>query len=327
MFSSAETKSLLEVIDLQTHFLGEKGPVPVVNGVSFQLEKGKTLCLVGESGCGKTVTALSIMRLILFPPGRVVGGKILFEDGDLLQKSEMEMRKVRGKEISMIFQEPMTSLNPVFTIGDQISEAIRLHQGVKKKEAMVRAIEMLNLVGIPVPAQRVREYPHQLSGGMRQRAMIAMALSCHPKVLIADEPTTALDVTIQAQILDLMKRLQKELKTSIILITHDLGIVAEMADEVLVMYTGQIVEKGDTASLLNHPMHPYTQGLLRSIPRLNMPRREPLHVIPGAVPNMDILLVGCHFHSRCPQAVEICGKRKPELREVGRCHISRCWLQ
>ncbi|MFS8583021.1 MAG: ABC transporter ATP-binding protein, partial [Limnochordales bacterium] len=253
---------LLSVRGLKTYFQSEDGLVPAVDGISFDLERGGALGIVGESGSGKSVTSLSIMRLIPSPPGKIVAGEILFEGEDLLKKSEAEMRKIRGNDISMIFQEPMTSLNPVFTVGDQIMEAIMLHQRLDKKAAREKAIEMLKLVGIPEPQRRVDEYPHQLSGGMRQRVMIAMALSCNPKLLIADEPTTALDVTIQAQILDLMRKLREELGTAIILITHDLGVIAEMVEEVIVMYAGQIVERTDVRSLFRSPKHPYTEGLL-----------------------------------------------------------------
>jgi len=285
---------LLSVRGLKTYFQSEDGLVPAVDGISFDLERGGALGIVGESGSGKSVTSLSIMRLIPSPPGKIVAGEILFEGEDLLKKSEAEMRKIRGNDISMIFQEPMTSLNPVFTVGDQIMEAIMLHQRLDKKAAREKAIEMLKLVGIPEPQRRVDEYPHQLSGGMRQRVMIAMALSCNPKLLIADEPTTALDVTIQAQILDLMRKLREELGTAIILITHDLGVIAEMVEEVIVMYAGQIVERTDVRSLFRSPKHPYTEGLLGSLPKLGQ-KTERLQTIEGVVPSPFNMPEGCRF--------------------------------
>jgi oligopeptide/dipeptide ABC transporter ATP-binding protein len=314
---------VLEVRSLQTHFFTDDGVVKAVEGVSFEVGAGETLGIVGESGCGKSVTSLSILRLIPNPPGRIVGGEIVFMGQNLLEFSDAAMRKIRGNEISMIFQEPMTSLNPVYTCGDQIMEAIILHQKVGKKEARVRAIEMLRLVGIPSPEQRVDEYPHQLSGGMRQRVMIAMALSCHPRVLIADEPTTALDVTIQAQILDLLNRLQQELGMSILLITHDLGVVAETCDRVAVMYAGQIVEYADVLEIFHHPRMPYTAGLLGSIPVLGE-HHERLRVIPGNVPNPSEFPSGCKFHPRCPVAIDRCSVENPELREIRPAHFARC---
>jgi peptide/nickel transport system ATP-binding protein/oligopeptide transport system ATP-binding protein len=314
---------VLEVKDLQTHFFTDDGVVKAVNGVSFQVFPGETLGVVGESGCGKSVTALSILRLIASPPGKIVGGQILYKGKDLVTASEAEMRKIRGNEISMIFQEPMTSLNPVYTCGDQIMEAIRLHQKVSKREARSRAIEMLKLVGIPLPEQRVDEYPHQLSGGMRQRVMIAMALSCHPSVLIADEPTTALDVTIQAQILELLDRLQAELGMAIILITHDLGVVAEVADHVAVMYGGQIQEYADVETLFDQTTHPYTGGLLASIPKLGE-SVERLRVIPGAVPNPVDFPSGCTFHPRCHLAIDDCKRIDPQLLPYDGGHLVRC---
>jgi len=333
---------LLEIEDLKTYFRTEDGLVPAVDGVSFGLEKGETLGVVGESGCGKSVTSLSIMRLIPTPPGLFKGGRILFEGQDLLKKSEADMRRIRGNDISMIFQEPMTSLNPVFTVGDQIAEAIQLHQGKSRQEAMERTVEMLRLVGIPAPEKRVHEYPHQMSGGMRQRAMIAMALSCEPRLLIADEPTTALDVTIQAQILELMKKLKRELGMAIMLITHDLGVVAEMCERVVVMYAGKVVEEADVISLFQKPLHPYTEGLLKSIPRLSASRatgtaalgatgtapggREKLHVIEGVVPNPQRLPSGCRFHPRCPYAQDICRTEEPPLLEAGPGRQVACWL-
>ena len=317
-------EKLLEVRGLKTYFYTDDGVVPAVDGVDFSLGKGETLGIVGESGCGKSVTSLSIMRLIPDPPGKIVDGEILFDGSNLLEKSEAEMRSIRGNDISMIFQEPMTSLNPVFTIGDQIMEAIILHQRLSKAEARERAIEMLRLVGIPVPERRIDEYPHQLSGGMRQRVMIAMALSCNPKLLIADEPTTALDVTIQAQILDLMRKLRDEFGTAIMLITHDLGVVAELAERVVVMYAGKIVEEADVVPLFGEPLHPYTVGLLGSIPKLTE-QQERLQVIEGVVPNPAFMPKGCRFHPRCKEAREICKVEEPELMELSPGHHVACW--
>ena len=317
---------LVEVRNLKTYFHTEDGVVPSVDGVSLHIHRGETLGVVGESGCGKSVTSLSIMRLIPIPPGQIAGGEIIFEGEDLLKKSEAAMRKIRGNEISMIFQEPMTSLNPVYTCGDQIAEAIELHQGLNRKEAMAKAVEMLRLVGIPSPEQRAHEYPHQLSGGMRQRVMIAMALSCNPKLLIADEPTTALDVTIQAQILELMKKLKRELGMAIMLITHDLGVIAEMAERVIVMYAGKVVEEADVVSLFRKPLHPYTEGLLRSIPRLDGDK-ERLHVIEGVVPNPLRLPPGCRFNPRCPYAKDICRAKEPPLAETSPGRQVACWLR
>jgi len=318
-------EKLVEVRGLQTHFDTEDGLVPALDGVTFHIDKGETLGVVGESGCGKSVTALSIMQLIPQPPGRIVAGEIVFAGEDLRAKSEAEMQKIRGNDISMIFQEPMTSLNPVFTVGDQIAEAVELHQQRSKKEARQKAVEMLRLVGIPTPEKRVHEYPHQLSGGMRQRVMIAMALSCNPRLLIADEPTTALDVTIQAQILELMKQLKRETGTAIMLITHDLGVVAEMAQRVIVMYAGKIVEQADVRSLFQNPLHPYTEGLLRSIPSINK-EKERLYVIEGMVPNPVRMPAGCRFNPRCPYAMDICREQEPSLVEVGGRLVS-CWRQ
>jgi oligopeptide/dipeptide ABC transporter ATP-binding protein len=319
------SEKLVEVRNLRTHFFTEDGVVPAVDGVNLYINRGETLGVVGESGCGKSVTSLSIMRLIPNPPGKIVEGEIIFEGDDLLKKSEAAMRKIRGNDISMIFQEPMTSLNPVYTIGDQIAEAIELHQGLSHKEAIDKAIEMLRLVGIPVPERRVHEYPHQLSGGMRQRVMIAMALSCNPKLLVADEPTTALDVTIQAQILELMKRLKKELGMAIMLITHDLGVVAEMAERVVVMYGGKVVEEADVVSIFTHPLHPYTEGLLRSIPRLDT-QLGTLHVIDGVVPNPLHLPVGCRFNPRCPYVIDKCKETQPPLEEIVPGRLVACFI-
>lgn len=315
---------ILDVNELQTHFFVEKGVVKAVDGVSFQIKKGETLGIVGESGSGKSVTSTSIMRLIPDPPGKIVGGEMNFKGENLLDKSEAEMRKIRGNEISMIFQEPMTSLNPVYTVGNQIMETIRLHQDVNKEEALKRAVTMLEKVGIPSPEQRVHEYPHQLSGGMRQRVMIAMALACNPELLIADEPTTALDVTIQAQILDLMKELRDEFNTAIMLITHDLGVVAEVADQVAVMYAGRVVEQTDVETLFQSPKHPYTIGLIKSIPKLDG-RQERLQPIRGVVPDPFSFPVGCKFSNRCDYATDKCWQEEPKLKEAEEKHTVRCW--
>ena len=325
VFSNPQ-EPLLDVRNLKTYFYTEDGVIAAVDGLSFCIGKGETLGIVGESGCGKSVMSLSIISLVPNPPGRIVGGEILFEGEDLLKKTEADMRKLRGDRISMIFQEPMTSLNPVFTVGAQISEAIMLHQKVPKEEAKQRTVEMLRKVGIPSPEKRISEYPHQMSGGMRQRVMIAMALACQPKLLIADEPTTALDVTIQAQILDLMARLKEEMGMAILLVTHNLGIVAEFSNKVAVMYAGKIVEIADTHSLFNNPLHPYTVGLLGSIPKISENRGR-LQIIEGAVPNPFEKPKGCRFHPRCFNAKEICSREEPELVEVGPYHELRCWLQ
>jgi len=318
---------LLVIRNLTTHFHTEDGTVKAVDQVSLTLKEGDTLGLVGESGCGKSVTALSIMRLVPHPPGKIVGGEIRFLGRDLLELTERQMRKVRGAMISMIFQEPMTSLNPAFRVGDQIAEAVRLHQDLSKREALNKSIEMLSLVGIPSPEIRVKDYPHQMSGGMRQRVMIAMALSCNPKLMIADEPTTALDVTIQAQILDLMNKLKAEIKTSILLITHDLGIIAENAQFVAVMYAGRVVEYAGTEALFEDPKHPYTMGLMSSIPNPELIKaRKRLRVIPGSVPSLLSLPVGCKFSDRCPEAFDRCLKEEPSLMEIEHHHTVRCWL-
>ena len=322
-------KPLIEIRDLHTQFFTDEGLARAVDGVSYTVGRGETLGVVGESGCGKSVTALSILRLIPDPPGKIVDGQILFEDKNLLDLPPAAMRRIRGNDISMIFQEPMTSLNPVFTIGNQIAEAVRLHQGMNRKEAMNKAVEMLDIVGIPVPEHRVHEYPHQLSGGMRQRAMIAMALSCNPRVLIADEPTTALDVTIEAQILDLMRGLQDELGTAIIMITHDLGVIAEMARKVVVMYAGKVVEQAQVGALFAEPNHPYTQGLLRSLPRADKDAtggKHRLQEIPGIVPSLLNLPPGCKFASRCPKVMAVCEEEEPPLEQVAPDHYSACWL-
>ena len=315
---------VLEVRDLRTYFHTEEGVARAVDGVSFAVGRGQTLGLVGESGCGKSVSAFSIMRLVPDPPGRIEDGQILLRGRDLLALDEEEMRRVRGDDIAMIFQEPMTSLNPVLTCGFQIAEAVVLHQQVPTQEARARAIEMLQLVGIPAPEQRIDEYPHQLSGGMRQRVMIAMALSCNPDVLIADEPTTALDVTIQAQILALLESLQESLQMAIVMITHDLGVIAETADQVAVMYAGQIVEYAETQALFTRPQHPYTRGLLRSIPRLDA-EQERLDIIPGVVPDARIFPPGCRFAPRCPLADDHCRTEAPPLEEVEAGHWASCW--
>lgn len=310
------SENLLEVKNLKTYFFTDGGVVKSVDDVSFTVESGKTLGVVGESGCGKSITSLSIMQLVETPPGRIVGGEILYNGENLLEKNKDEMRKIRGGEIAMIFQEPMTSLNPVFTVGQQIMEALMIHTDMDKAKAKERAIEMLKLVKIPMPEKRFNEYPHQLSGGMRQRVMIAMALSCNPKLLICDEPTTALDVTIQAQILDLINELKEKLGTSIMMITHDLGVIAEVADDVMVMYAGKVVEYGTADQIFETPMHPYTHGLMNCIPKLNDEEETHLHVIPGMVPSPDRMPQGCAFCPRCSEAKKICEEKMPELTEV-----------
>ena len=322
--------SALEVKDLQTWFYTRQGIVKAVDGVSFNLRKGETLGIVGESGCGKSITALSVMRLVPDPPGRIIGGRVTLDGRDLLDLDEAAMRLVRGNDISMIFQEPMTSLNPVLTIGYQIAEALILHRDLSRAEALSRAVEMLDMMRIPEPAQRAREYPHQLSGGMRQRAMIAMALACNPKVLIADEPTTALDVTIQAQILDLIVRLQQELGTAVILITHDLGVVAETTQRIIVMYAGRKVEEADVVPLFSNPMHPYTHGLMASVPRLAImsgeeSAAERLEEIPGIVPPLNNLPPGCAFAPRCRFADDRCRAEYPPYLEKQPGHWAACW--
>ena len=324
---SSET-NVLEVKSLQTVFFTASGLFRAVDDVSFHVKRGETLAIVGESGCGKSVSALSIMRLVPNPPGRIVGGEIRLEGTDLLALEEARMREIRGNRISMIFQEPMTSLNPVIRIGDQISEAVRLHRDMSGKEAWERSVEMLRLVRIPEPARRAQEYPHQLSGGMRQRAMIAMALACRPALLIADEPTTALDVTIQAQILALMIELQKELGMGLILITHDLGVVAQTAQRVIVMYAGKKVEEADVDSLFANPLHPYTRGLMASIPAVPTAQAkasERLAEIPGTVPALTRLPQGCAFAPRCALAVDRCRQEYPQLQDFGGNHLAACW--
>lgn len=317
-------KNILEVKDLTTYFFTDKGVVKAVDGNSFTLKEGETLGIVGESGCGKSITAMSILNLIE-KPGKIVKGSIKFNGEELVGIADKKMRTYRGNEISMIFQEPMTSLNPVFRIGDQIGESLILHQGMTKKESYVKAVELLNLVGIPRAEKVVRDYPHQLSGGMRQRVMIAMALACNPKVLIADEPTTALDVTIQAQILSLMNDLQKKTNTAIMLITHDLGVVAQMAHDVLVMYSGKIVESASAVEIFDNPKHPYTVGLLHSIPNLDEDR-ERLNSIDGIVPNPFELPEGCYFAPRCKHAMARCKKEQPGDYTVGEGHTVKCFL-
>jgi oligopeptide/dipeptide ABC transporter ATP-binding protein len=319
--------AILEVIGLKTHFETERGIVRAVDGVDITIKTGQTLGVVGESGCGKTVLALSILRLVPSPPGRIVGGSVLLDGRELLTLPEEEMRRVRGREISMIFQEPMTSLNPVFRIGEQIAEVIRLHQSVARREALSASIEMLRKVGIPSPEKRVKDYPHQMSGGMRQRVMIAIALACRPRLMLADEPTTALDVTIQAQILDVIGCLQSETGTSVILITHDLGVIAEATQDVAVMYAGRVVECSRTRELFSAPLHPYTVGLMGSIPRLNGPagRDASLRVIPGTVPPLYALPVGCPYQDRCPDVLSICREKEPVLNEHSAGHAVRCW--
>ena len=318
---------LLDIQNLHTFFFSDEGVVKAVNGVDLTIGHGETLGLVGESGCGKSVTALSIMRLFQ-PPGRIVEGRILFEGRDLVQMSSEQMRRIRGNNISMIFQEPMTSLNPVFRVGSQIAEAIEIHQSLSRRAALNLSVEMLGKVGIPDPAKRAREYPHQMSGGMRQRVMIAMALACNPKMIIADEPTTALDVTIQAQILELMNKIIKDFKPSILLITHDLGVVAETAQRVAVMYAGQIVESADVTELFSHPRHPYTVGLMASIPKLEapVPKDRKLPTIRGTVPSLLNLPVGCKFQDRCDHAFDLCRQKNPKLIDLGSGHQARCWL-
>mgnify|MGYP001603268228 CR=1 FL=1 len=323
--------ALLEVEGLGTWFYTRQGIVKAVDGVDFQVSSGETLGLVGESGCGKSMTALSLMRLIPDPPGRIVSGSVRLAGRDLLKISEEEMRSVRGNEISMIFQEPMTSLNPVMTIGKQIAEALILHRNLDRRAALKRSVEMLDLVRIPEPAQRSKEYPHQLSGGMRQRAMIAMALACNPKLLIADEPTTALDVTIQAQILELIVELQREFSAAVILITHDLGVIAETAKRVIVMYAGRKVEEAEVGELFARPLHPYTAGLLGSIPRLDLMRgeierrTERLQEIPGIVPPLFDLPQGCAFAPRCDKADDLCRRERPAYQQKQPGHWAACW--
>jgi len=323
----ARQERLLDIKGLKTYFYTEDGVARAVDDVSLSVRRGETLGIVGESGCGKSVTALSIMRLIPEPPGRIVSGEIQYAGyGDLLKLSEPDIRHIRGNQISMIFQEPMTSLNPVFRVGNQIAETVKLHQRVSRREASDRAVEMLEQVGIPSPARRARDYPHQLSGGMRQRAMIAMALSCNPSLLIADEPTTALDVTIQAQVLNLMNTLRTEFKAAIMFITHDLGVIAHTADDVVVMYLGRIVEKASVDDIFLKPKHPYTRGLMNSIPSLTTTKEKRLIPIEGVVPDILQAGEGCGFESRCPKKMEQCTRLSPPLTEVAPEHFAACWL-
>jgi oligopeptide/dipeptide ABC transporter ATP-binding protein len=320
------SETLLEVKNLRTRYITDDGTIFPVDDVSFRVKKGQTLGIVGESGCGKSQTALSIMRL-LQKPGKTVQGEVLFKENDLLKKSDDEMKQILGNQIAMIFQEPMTSLNPVFTIGNQVSESIILHNPTLSKEAIkTKAVDMLRLVGIPAPEKRYHEYPHQLSGGMRQRVMIAMAMSCNPQLLIADEPTTALDVTIQAQILDLMRKVQKEFQAGMILITHDLGVVAEMCQDVLVMYAGKVIEYGTVEDIFYRPKHPYTKGLLESIPHFETGHRlEQLNTIPGLVPSLYSLPKGCRFQDRCKFSTEICSQQEPNLENMRGIHKVACF--
>ncbi len=320
---------LLDIQNLKTYFHTFEGIAKAVDDVSFSLEQGEIIGIAGESGCGKSVTAQSVLRLIPEPPGKIVGGKIIFDGQDLVARSTSQVRSICGKRISMIFQEPMTSLNPVYTIGRQIAEMFSLHQKAGAQEGWDRTVDMLRKVQIPAPEKRAKEYPHQLSGGMRQRAMIAMALACNPEILIADEPTTALDVTVQAEIIDLMLRLKKDFQTAIVLITHDLGVIAEITTRVVVMYAGKIVEQADTVSIFENPRHPYTQGLLRSIPRLGQRARHGarhLQEIQGMVPSLTDLPAGCSFFPRCPEAMSVCQFNLPDLIETDPGHTARCWL-
>jgi peptide/nickel transport system ATP-binding protein len=332
------SEALLRVQDLHVEFRTRRGQALVLNGVDFELRAGETLCVVGESGCGKSMTALALLRLIPSPPGRIRDGRVLFQGEDLVRATDARMREVRGNRISMIFQEPMTSLNPVFSVGDQIGESLRLHAGLDARAARERAIEMLRQVGIPAPERRVDEYPHQLSGGMRQRVMIAMALACRPDILIADEPTTALDVTVQAQIFDLLRELQREKGTAILLITHDMGAVAEMADRVMVMYAGRVIEQGSADQVLSAPGHPYTRGLIDCLPELGSSAafdddtREDLAEIPGVVPSIWELGSGCAFRERCRHAMPRCAREVPPMFALagdgdgGTAHGAACWL-
>ena len=323
--ATVDEDKVLEVKDLRTYFYTEDGEVRAVDGLRFNVKKGECVGLVGESACGKSVSALSIMRLIPYPPGIIVGGEIIFKGRDLLQVSEEEMRHIRGNRIAMIFQEPMTSLNPVLTISRQISESLELHRGMDKKKAAKEAVKLLHLVGLPDAEQRVGDYPHQFSGGMQQRIMIAMALSCNPELLIADEPTTLVDVTVQAQLLELINDLRSQFGTSVIIITHNLGVVARYADRVNVMYAGRLVETAPTDALYHEPKHPYTTGLLASVPRLDLPRERKLSVIDGLPPNLANVPKGCAFYPRCYLATDRCREEKPELEEVGENHYSACF--
>jgi peptide/nickel transport system ATP-binding protein/oligopeptide transport system ATP-binding protein len=330
MTSPADPAPLLEIDSLRTYFFTRKALIKAVDGVDLRVGPGETVGVVGESGCGKTMTALSLLRLFPSPPGKIVEGRVLFEGKNLVELEPSEIRRIRGNRISMIFQEPMTSLNPVYTIGHQIMEPLILHQGLGRKDAKAKTVEMLRRVGIPSPDRRIHEFPHQLSGGMRQRVMIAMALSCQPRLLIADEPTTALDVTIQAQILDLMIKLKEEFDTAIMLITHNLGVVAQMAQRILVMYAGKVVEEAPVYELFDHPLHPYTQGLLSSIPKIeqiHFKGKVRLQEIPGLVPSLSRIPKGCSFHPRCNSAMALCREEPPRLFEAGERHLVRCWLR
>ncbi|SFN03920.1 ABC transporter ATP-binding protein [Thermodesulforhabdus norvegica] len=318
---------VLRVDDLHTYFFTERGVAKAVSGVSFEVKSGEMLALVGESGCGKSVTALSIMRLIPDPPGKIVGGRIIFEGRDLTRLPEKEMRSIRGNKISMVFQEPMTALNPVFPVGDQVAEVLLCHGKATKRDVKDRVIDLFRQVGIPAPERRIRDYPHQMSGGMRQRVVIAMALACRPSLILADEPTTALDVTIQAQILELMKELQQKTGTAFVLITHDLGVVAEMAERVIVMYAGRIVEVSDVVSLFRNPLHPYTQGLMESVPGwAEGKEKQRLKTIPGIVPSLLRLPEGCVFNDRCSRSFDRCKLEEPDLVEIEDKRLVRCWL-
>jgi peptide/nickel transport system ATP-binding protein len=321
--------ALLEIKGLKTHFKTDDGWLHAVDGVSMHVDAGETLCVVGESGCGKSVTAMTVLKLIAMPPGKIVAGQVLWQGRDLVPLPPEEMQKIRAKEIAIVFQEPMTSLNPVYTVGQQIAESLRLHEGLSRKAAMDRAVEMLNLVRIPTPAKRVNDYPHQFSGGMRQRVMIAIALACNPKLLIADEPTTALDVTIQAQILDLMQELKDRLGMAVMLITHAMGVVAETAQRVVVMYAGQVIEEAPVAELFAHPRHPYTQGLIRSIPRIDTAatHKVRLEAIAGTVPKLIAPGPGCRFAARCKYAMPACTEATPALKEVVPGHKVACILE
>jgi oligopeptide transport system ATP-binding protein len=319
-------ETILEVRNLKTYFSTDDGIVRAVDDVSFSLAKGETLGIVGESGCGKSVTSLSVMRLIPSPPGRIMAGDILLDGASVLAMDERELRELRGGRISMIFQDPMTCLNPFLRISTQLVETLRLHQGLDKREAKEKAVEMLRMVGIPNPERRIDDYPHQFSGGMRQRVMIAMALSCNPEILIADEPTTALDVTIQAQILEIIKELSRKLGTAVILITHDLGVVSGMCDRINVMYAGRVVERGSTDAIFGDPKHPYTRGLIRSVPRLDRGTNERLFSIPGTPPSLIDMPECCPFHPRCEHAMEACRKQYPPETDFGNGHRAHCWL-
>jgi peptide/nickel transport system ATP-binding protein len=321
--------ALLEIKGLKTHFKTDDGWLHAVDGVSMHVDAGETLCVVGESGCGKSVTAMTVLKLIAMPPGKIVAGQVLWQGRDLVPLPPEAMQKIRAKEIAIVFQEPMTSLNPVYTVGQQIAESLRLHEGLSRKAAMDRAVEMLNLVRIPTPAKRVNDYPHQFSGGMRQRVMIAIALACNPKLLIADEPTTALDVTIQAQILDLMQELKDRLGMAVMLITHAMGVVAETAQRVVVMYAGQVIEEAPVAELFAHPRHPYTQGLIRSIPRIDTAatHKVRLEAIAGTVPKLISPGPGCRFAARCKHAMPACTELTPALREAAPGHKVACILE